>query len=127
MNGPTREFRGYVHERAQELESEEQVDELLGQIEGALSEDMGAENPEEDLAAVEAWASVASYVVARFYAPASPWPRDVAGWSRKAAERLRRISSKVADVLRSIVGQVGATGFSIGVAFPWGISIALNW
>jgi hypothetical protein len=116
-----------VTRKADELTSEEELEKLLAEIDGALNEDADAGDPADDLAAIESWASLASYAAGRFYAPASPWPGNLAGWGTKAVERLRRIANTLADRLRAIVGVVGATGFSIAVAFPWGISVALNW
>jgi hypothetical protein len=127
MEGPSSEFRAYVAGTAAEITSEDALDDLLGQIDAQLSEDRVTSDPHSDLAAVESWASVASYAVGRFYGPASPWPRNVAGWGKKAAGRLRGIANTLAAILRSIIGSVGATGFSIAVGFPWGVSIALNW
>jgi hypothetical protein len=127
VQGPSNRFRKDVKRKADELTREEELEELLVEIDGALNEDADAGAPEDDLAAIESWASLASYAAGRFYAPASPWPRDLAGWGTKAIERLRRIANTLASRLRSIVGVVGATGFSITVGFPWGISVALNW
>jgi hypothetical protein len=81
----------------------------------------------EDLAAVESWASLASYAVAHFYAPTSPWPRDVAGWGKEAVEQLRSIAEKLRTALADAARFLGANSFSIGVGFPWGISVGLSW
>ncbi len=127
MQGPSVDYREEVKRRLDDFNNEEALEGLLTEINGALNEDAEVGDPENDLAAIESWASLASYAAGRFYAPASPWPRDVAGWSTKAVERLRGIANTLAERLRTIVGVVGATGFSVGVAFPWGVSIALNW
>jgi hypothetical protein len=91
MNGPSDDFRGQVAEEMERLDTEEGVDELLSRISEEISADVESgewqgQSPEEVLGGVNAWASVASHVVARFYAPASPWPwQKFAGWARRSA------------------------------------------
>jgi hypothetical protein len=126
MNGPSADYRKHIAQRMEEVDSEDALDELLDDLERNLSEDMALDKPESDLAAAESWASVASYAVSRFYTQKS-LRRDYAGWGRRQAKRLRRIADKLADILRQIIAEVGATGFSVGIAFPGGVSIALNW
>jgi hypothetical protein len=130
MHGPDDEFRSMVVNAAGELASEEGLEELLGTIENALQADLEygtGEDPIDDLAAVESWASVASYATARFHAPASPWPHDLAGWGKKAAGRLRHIANILSSILKEVVKVLKAVSFSIGVSFPWGISISVGW
>jgi hypothetical protein len=127
MDGPDRRYRTYIAEQADGITTEDAVDGLLAEIAGAVREDARAGQPADDLASVEAWAALASYAVGRYYGPSSPLRKDIAGWSNKAVERLREIANVLAERLRALVGYVGATGFSVAVGFPWGISIALNW
>jgi hypothetical protein len=130
MNGPEDELRGRVADVAEEVASEAALEDLLAEIEDALRADIehgAGETPEDDMAAIESWASVASYAVARFHAPASPWPRDLAGWGKNAAGRLRSIANALSAVLRGVAHAAGATSFSIAVGFPWGITIGLSW
>jgi len=130
MNGPDDEFRGRVAAIADEVASETQLEQLLDEIQDQLLADVeggAGERPDDDLAAIESWASVASYAVGRFHAPASPWPRDIAGWGNNAASRLRSIANILSRVLRAIVRELEAASFSIAVGFPWGISIGLSW
>jgi hypothetical protein len=130
MNGPDDEFRARVAVIAEQVGNEAGLETLLGEVEAALQADieLGAgENPNDDLAAVESWAAVASYAVARFHAPASPWPRDLAGWGKKAAGRLRSIANTLSTILRPVAQALGAASFSIAIGFPWGISIGLSW
>jgi hypothetical protein len=117
MNGPDDEFRARVAVRAEEIGNEAALDALLG----------AGENPNDDLAAVESWAAVASFAVARFHAPASPWPRDLAGWGKTAAARLRSIANILSRILRTVAQALAAASFSIAIGFPWGISIGLSW
>lgn len=130
MNGPDDEFRARVAVRAEEIGNEAALDALLGEVEEALLGDIElgvGENPNDDLAAVESWAAVASFAVARFHAPASPWPRDLAGWGKTAAARLRSIANTLSTILRTVAQALAAASFSIAISFPWGISIGLSW
>jgi len=134
MVGPSEEFRAEVWARAEEVDSEGALSELLHDINTALTQDVApseglAPDPEEELAAADSWASVASYAMGRWSAPASPWPRrkKEAGWGVHAVDRLRAIARTLSEALRRVMGQLGATSFSIGVSFPWGIQISLSW
>src|ERR1700719_4440400 len=105
MNGPDDEFRARVAVVAAEVGNEAALEALLGEVEEALQADIergAGENADDDLAAVESWAAVASYAVARFHAPASPWPRDLAGWGNNAAGRLRNIANTLSTILRTV-------------------------
>lgn len=138
MDGPDRGFReeiGYRALQARERDDEEELERVLEEVEQAIQRDLEERPPaeqlsEEDawdqLAAIESWASVASNAAARFSAPASPWPRDVAGWGKKAVARLRRIANILKPALQKIVGVLHAAGCTIAVAFPWGISIGVT-
>lgn len=132
MRGPDDRLRGWVAVQMDAVESEEGLEEALGVIDEELANDLssepyGGQDPAAVLAAVEAWASVASYAAARFYAPSSPWPRGLSGWSRRAVGRLRTISNRMVPPLRAACATVQAKGFSVGVAFPWGVSVSLEW
>lgn len=129
MVGPSDDFRRYVWEQAEGVDNEDALSELLDQIEMAVREDgpVAPVAPEEELAAAESWASVASYAVGRLSAPASPWPRNVAGWGTRAVGRLRSIANTLSATLSQVAPQLGAQSFSIGVSFPWGIQISLSW
>jgi hypothetical protein len=130
MTGPDDGFRAEVALAAEEIVSEEQLDALLVRIEEELAADL--KEPEEDaermIDGVVQWASVASYAVARFYGPASPWPsRDLAGYGKRAVEKLREIASQLSQPLAFALHSTGASSFSISVGFPWGISVGLSW
>jgi hypothetical protein len=144
MQGPDQAFRERVGSRAEALaermDGEAKLENLLDEIERALRHDVeeGTGDDEEgtgddpaddlaDLAAIHSWASVASYASARFYAPASPWPRSVAGWSRRAAARLQSIANTLLSALRPVAAALNAASISMTVGFPWGISIGLSW
>jgi hypothetical protein len=128
MREPDDDFRGWVASAVENVQSEDQLDDVLGEIEGKIEASLGDESdPAQTLDAVFEWASVASYPIARFYAPASPWPKNVAGWGKKAVARLRRIAGLLRTALQAAAAALGAASFSIGVSFPWGISIGLSW
>jgi hypothetical protein len=130
VEGPRPELRAWVGERLERLESEEDVEALLSEIETEAVRDVasGVHGAGEDiLAAVDAWAGLASSVVSRFYAPASPWPRSVAGWGGRAVARLRRICGVLLPALQAGANAVGASSWSVSVGFPWGISVSLTW
>lgn len=143
MNGPDKGFRaefGYQAEQLRGSDDEEALEAALERIEEEILRDLdtgddrgadaGRQLSEADawdqLAAIESWASVASGTVARFYGPASPWPRSVSGWSKKAAARLRSIANVLKHALQQVVNSLHAVGFTIGVSFPWGISIGVS-
>lgn len=138
MDGPDRGFReeiGFRALQARERDEEEELEGVLEEIEDAIRRDLEQGPPadqlsEEDawsqLAAIESWAGVASNATARFYAPASPWPHNIAGWSQKAVARLRSIANTLKPALQKLLAVLHAVGFTIGVSFPWGISIGLT-
>jgi hypothetical protein len=138
MDGPDRGFRMAVGVRgleARDRADEQEIERVLDEIEEAIRRDL-EQNPvseavsEEDawnqLAAIESWAGVASNATARFYAPASPWPHNLAGWSKNAVAKLRSIANTLKSALQGVIGALQAVGFSIAVSFPWGISIGLS-
>jgi len=137
MLGPSDEFRHAVAESIDGLHSEGDLHELLYRIEATLRDDLPIVGLTEDeglgeLAAIEAWASLASDAVLALYAPGS-WNllrrngHHVAGWSREAAERLRAIAGALMNQLAAVAALLRAVGFSIGVSFPWGISVSISW
>jgi hypothetical protein len=130
VEGPSDALREHIATRAEETESEEELDDVLSEIEDAMSTDFAtveSDDPIDDLAAIDAWAGLASYAVARFYAPSSPWPRRLGGWGKRAARRLRRIVSALEPRLKTAAQKTGASSWSIGVSFPWGIQVSLTW
>lgn len=130
MNGPSDEFRTQIAEHVERVDSEAGLEELLAQIESKLEADvtLGVMGPPiDELAAIESWASLASYAAARFSAPASPWPRNLAGWGTRATKRLRSVANKLRASLGQVAQAAGAQSWSIGVSFPWGIQISLTW
>lgn len=112
MRQPDDNFRGWVASAVENVQTEDQLDNVLAEIEGQIEASLGQEHePEQTLDAVFQWASVASYPIARFYAPASPWPKNVAGWGQKAVTRLRRIAGLLTSGLRAAMAALGAASF----------------
>ncbi|MGO4692018.1 hypothetical protein [Glaciibacter sp. 2TAF33] len=147
MNGPDTETRGRIAEWADETlpdasddTAEGWLDEVLGVIADAIASDeedddlFGGELDQDAaagiLAAAESWASVVSYAVGRVYAPTSPWPRRLAGWATKISARLNTILAALHAAMSAAVTTLsatfGITSYSIGLSFPWGVSVSLN-
>lgn len=143
MNGPSDRLREEVEAQAGELRHEEDLYRLLENIDAELADDADPDielgddiDPEyrdrvvggELLTSVNAWASLASYAVARFYAPSSPWPsKRLAGWSKRAMAHLQSIVGKLLPAIQSAIGKLGASGYGVTFNFPWGIGITVNW
>jgi len=141
MDGPSDKVRssliepilGVADEPDEEAERrlEATLDEIGGLLEGDLVPSDWAELNEEtamdQLAAIDAWAALISSAVARVYAPASPWHRGVAGWAKSVAARLRWLTYLLLIPLKAVAAALGANSYSIGVSFPWGISVGLSW
>jgi hypothetical protein len=125
---------------AQGPADEETLGEVLRFISAAAGDDLGPMSgdavPEEHeawsmLAAVDAWASLASFAFQRVYgeelpAVGTPFVRfpgakkDVERWLRDVASRFRPVLAKVCPVL-------GAFAYSISVGFPLGVSVGVTW
>jgi hypothetical protein len=119
-----------VAAQGDDASGEDQLDEILSRIqrEVEVAAESSPQNDEHsEMAAVDAWAGLASYAVARFYAPASPWPWKMAGWKKNAPERLRRIADSLRPALERAARALGAVSWSVSVGFPWGVSISVTW
>jgi hypothetical protein len=157
MLGPAEDFRAYVSQRVESLvtegvwaeavseRAEDALDDILTEIAAVAESDLASdefltssaafearnltvEQAEDLLAAVNAWASVASYAAARLYAPNSPWRTGLAGWSKKIAKTLGRIVSILLTPLKAVAVALGASSWSIGINFPWaGVAVSLTW
>lgn len=83
------------------------------------------------LEAAHAWPSLVSYATGRFYTelPAevgTPF-RKIGGWSKEVAKKLDQLSQMLRPALHTALQHTQATSFSIGVQFPWGVSVSLEW
>ncbi|HLI45018.1 MAG TPA: hypothetical protein VKU92_11205 [Acidimicrobiales bacterium] len=87
--------------------------------------DLGA--AEAMLVVVHEWASLISYVSSAIYGPASPMPRRLIGWGKKAITQIQTAANVLLRPLAAAARVTGASSWSISVGFPWGISVGLTW
>lgn len=139
MEGPSEDFRREVAGRIRDIasrEAETDVERLLDEIverAGGDASDITAVSGESEaadvLAAVESWAALASSVVTAYYAPASllPFRGGVGGWSKGVPAALQKFSRMLQTPLRLSATALGATSWSIGVGFPFGVQVTLTW
>jgi hypothetical protein len=140
MQGPTEELRASIVDElaaafgeaevgVADVLDEDRLEGALGHILEAINDASTAtpkpfETPADSLAAIEAWAALASYAVARVYAPASPWPVGSAAWDERIVKRLRKIANKLKDELEKAARHLKPESFSVSVGYPWGVSIS---
>jgi hypothetical protein len=127
MHGPDQGFRMELAQLPYETEPD--VEAALNLVlEGLVSQDdtPADDDPFQELAAIEAWTSLASYAVCRFYGPQSPFRRDIAGWSEEAVEKLRKLAGQLRPRLARVAALLGAVSFSISIGFPWGVSVGVG-
>jgi hypothetical protein len=117
-----------------DLERAIQTDQVRRVQQAATAQRAGEQVLEPDLAAgdevvatVQEWASVVSYVLGAVYGPASPMPRQLVGWAKTVTARLQRITKLLLTPLSAAAQVTGASSWSIGVGFPWGVSVGLTW
>lgn len=142
MNGPSDQLRAGIFETvdftqdAPDSQIEAMLNDILDLIDREAAEDFAGGGWDEPLTedaalqtlgAVEAWTGLASAAVARVYAPASPWPRKFAGWAQSIAQQLRALAQRLTPALQAVSRALGAVAFTIGLAFPWGITVSLSW
>lgn len=114
---------------------EQSLENLLDYIDARMNQSTTAidqlaelteDQAEEQLATIDAWASLISYAVARVYAPASPWPRRRAGWAQSMVRKLQKIVKRLQSLLAPVARALAAVHFSIAVGFPWGVSVGMS-
>jgi hypothetical protein len=136
MDGPSVELRQNIGERLRsgeglgDAEREALASDVLGRVEGELANDVARgfdQEPDQVLSAVDAWAGLASYVVARTYAPASPWQLRIGGWGRDVPEKLREATNTLRGPLSAAARKLGAVSWTISVGLPWGVSVGITW
>ncbi|MGT2462900.1 hypothetical protein [Sinomonas atrocyanea] len=69
-------------------------------------------------AAVQAWAALASYAVARVYAPGSPWHHGLTTVSKQALAVLSSLAAELTAPLHVAADALGASSYSVGTQFP---------
>jgi hypothetical protein len=133
------DYRDDFEQRASSVREEAQLEMLLGSI-GAiamdelvpLAEEAGDQRAaEEILVSVEAWASLASYACTKFYFEGpnevgTPL-RRLGGWSKGVVSQLTQLAQRLGQMLSQAMHALGATSYSVGVSFPFGLSVGLSW
>lgn len=145
MIPPDDEFRAQVATRAfqivdvnsdqgvAERELVQLLDEILTRIEAfSIEDDAGMLDDESDtLSTLQAWLSVASYPVAVFYAPQSPfrkWAHEtLAGIGPTVARRLTQIATVLKPTLASLMTTSGIDEVGLSFQFPWGVGGGVAW
>lgn len=80
----------------------------------------------QDMAAVYAWASLASFAIGRTYAPASPMRH--ASFAALVAQKLAALTDLLLRATREISARLGEhVIFGVSVGFPWGVSVSLSY
>jgi hypothetical protein len=131
--------RDRVVARLDEAVEEGDLELILDEIVAAAADDLGVlqfAEVDRDVAerlfvAAQGWASLASYAVGRFYTEpryevGTPF-RKIGGWSKGVASRLSQLSSMLAPALQKALKLTGASSFSVGLNFPWGVQVSLTW
>ena len=142
LERPSEEQRIVFAEQANEIaemdndtEAESALANLLERIQGAISEAtrviperFGETYAWDSYESIQSWASVINYVVATFYAPASPFRRRRAGFAQRVVNKLRQYVGQFTSLMKQAVSQIpGATGWSVAVTFPWaGVQVGLS-
>lgn len=147
MQGPEQGIRAQVAQYIDAYDGARDPEEVLqGTLDFILGEvRRDAENtssdfvddPYAELAAIDSWAGLASHAVQTLYAPGSPnflsWWQGrnnvdkLAGWAKGAVETLRKIADALRQRLVAVAKQLKSFSFSVGVGFPWGVSISISW
>lgn len=125
-------LNGILREAENDIGASETLRLVEDGLEGGRIEDDEIERQhelesEQLLASVDQWISVASYASAWVYAPQSPSPGKLAGWAKKIAETLRKLAHLLLTPLQVAARALGAVQWSVGAAFPWGVTVSLTW
>jgi hypothetical protein len=117
-------------EDAREGWRENELADVMEQITQAAAADLESQegdlSDEEIIVSVEAWASLLSYASSRFYYE-GPESLFKGGYDKRVVKRLQDAAKTLSPFLKRALHATGATSFSIGIAFPWGVSVALEW
>lgn len=139
MEGPSDRFRQTVMEQIRErhLETAEVEDRDVEAVLSLIAEEVRGDvstgefegqEPDDVLAAVEAWAALLSDTFARSFGPASPFrKKNKAGTESKLMKALRGAANRLKGPLKSAAKRSGASSWGIAVGFPWGVSVSLSW
>jgi hypothetical protein len=124
VDAPSPEFRESIKQYPNDEMGCEQA---LEAIMEELSSDRAPteQDPQRDAIAVQTWASLVSYAVARTYAPQSPF--RFPGWSTGVSRRLSQIAWLFRSALRPLADQLKALSYSVTISFPVGIGVSITW
>ncbi|WP_152645285.1 hypothetical protein [Kitasatospora griseola] len=111
------------HEFETQGECEDVLDAIGSTLSGHLRE--GRQHPDEAFSAIQSWAGLVSYVVISTYAPQSRMRFPT--WSQGVSDAVLKASELLRYPLQWVAATTGASSYSIGVAFPWGVTVALTW
>ncbi|HEY7484115.1 MAG TPA: hypothetical protein VH912_06585 [Streptosporangiaceae bacterium] len=102
---------------------------IVNEIESDIDhQKLQAEDPRGLLAAVEAWASVASDVVAGFHSSDRPEAPKSVGLSPAVANTLRQITDQLRTPLGHAAKELDAMGYAISVGTPAApLAVTLTW
>lgn len=145
--GPSANDQQEIYFALTEATTEQGVVNTLALIQSRAAEDLGrvaereeisSEEGRDILAAVEAWASVASAVVLEFSLAQGPqnvgaawrvaWPSRIwPGWRKALTGQLQQVADTLRPSLAAVRNALGASSFSISVCFPWVIEVGLSW
>lgn len=118
-------------EGAREGWNEAALAEVIGRISEAADLDLaarsdGGESEQLVIDGAHAWASLLSYATTRFYFEG---PESVfkGGFDERVVSTLQEAAGKLKVWLIKAVRATGASSFSIGLGYPFGVSVALDW
>ncbi|HSS34624.1 MAG TPA: hypothetical protein VLL27_15230 [Solirubrobacterales bacterium] len=133
------EYRDDFEQRASSVRVEAELEDLLGSIGAAAMDELtplaekaeDRSTAEELLISVEAWASLASYACTKFYFEGpnevgTPL-RRLGGWGKGVVSMLTDLVKRFGQMLSRAMHAIGATSYSVGVSYPFGVSVGLSW
>lgn len=142
LREPDDNFRSRVAEMSRELREQDDTDaesglaDLLAEMYSYIRDgsDEGEITDREEayrvLSSAVSWASIISHAVANVYAPLSPFPRRLAGWAKRVSSALLQVVGVLQSHMQAAVtylqGQGLTVSFSIGIEFPVGVGVSLN-
>lgn len=133
------DYRDDFEQRASSVRVEAELEDLLGSISALamdelvpLAEEAEVQRAAEELlVSVEEWASLASYACTKFYFEGpnevgTPL-RRLGGWSKGVVSMLTDLVKQFGQMLSRAKRAIGATSYSVGVSYPFGVSVGLSW
>ena len=135
--GTRHQVAGMMTEVVDEAGLEGVLDFIITRTEQDLSpflnrrEEVEEEEANELLAAIEAWASLASAVTYEMYVgplrEVGAARLSLPGWAKGVGNRLSKMANLLTGYLKVAMRALMAASFSIAVTFPFGVSVGLAW